>query len=63
MLCATISAKLSLQHKRDLDALLATSETTSQFAMLARSPSGASVQSVQDAVARLDIARGIGPAR
>ena len=60
MLCAKISAKLSPQHKRDLDALLATSETTSQFAMLARSPGGASVQSVQDAVARLDIARGIG---
>ena len=60
MLCATISEELSLQHKRDLDVLLATSETTSQFAMLARNPSGASVQSVQDAVARLDVARGIG---
>lgn len=60
MLCTTISAKLSPQHKRNLDALLTTDETTSQFAMLARSPSGASVQSVHDAVARLEVARDIG---
>ncbi|MCY4129537.1 MAG: Tn3 family transposase, partial [Gammaproteobacteria bacterium] len=60
MLCAMISVKLSPQHKRDLDALLTTDETTSQFAMLTRSPSGASVQSVHDAVTRLEIARDIG---
>ena len=60
MLCATISARLSLQHKRDLNALLTTGEATSRFAMLARSPSGASVQSVHDAVARLEAACDIG---
>ena len=60
ILCATISARLSPQHKRDLNALLTTGEATSQFAMLARSPSGASVQSVHDAVARLEAACDIG---
>ena len=60
MLCATISARLSPQHKRDLNALLTTGEATSRFAMLARSPSGASVQSVHDAVARLEAACDIG---
>lgn len=52
-LCATITARLSSQHKRGLAALLATGETASQFALLTRSPNGASVQSVHDAVARL----------
>ena len=60
MLCVAIADRLSPEHKRDLDALLTTGEETSQFAMLARSPSGASVQSVQDAVARLEVARDIG---
>ncbi len=60
MLCTMISQRLSPQHKRDLDALLSTDEAMSQFAMLARSPNGASVQSVQDGVMRLDVARDIG---
>lgn len=60
MLYDKISGRLTLAHKHALDALLTTDETASRFAQLARGPAGASVQAVQDAVARLDVARGIG---
>ena len=59
-LYAAISTRLSPAHKHQMDALLTTGETASPFALLARSPSGASVQSVQDAVARLEVVRDIG---
>jgi len=55
-----ISARLSAQHKRYLDGLLVTGQAASPFAMLDRSPNGASVKAVQDVVARLDVVRGIG---
>jgi len=60
MLYAKISGRLTLAHKHALDALLTTDDATSRFALLARGPGGASVQAVQDAVARLDMVRAIG---
>ncbi|WP_185962264.1 Tn3 family transposase [Palleronia caenipelagi] len=57
---ATISGRLALAHKHALDALLTTDEAASRFAQLARGPAGASVQAVQDAVARLEMVRAIG---
>jgi len=60
MLCAKISGRMTSPHKHALDALLTTDEATSQFALLARGPGGASVKAVQDAVARLDMVRSIG---
>lgn len=60
-LYTAISSRLSPAHKHTLDALLTTDdEAPSPFALLSRTPSGASVQSVQDAVARLEAVRGIG---
>lgn len=60
ILCTTISDRLSPQQKSNLDMLFTTSETMSRFAVLGRNPNGTSVKSVQDAVARLEIARDIG---
>lgn len=57
---AKISGRLTLAHKHALDALLTTDEAASRFAQLARGPGGASVQAVQDAVARLEMVRAIG---
>ena len=60
MVCRTISERLTARSTHGLDALLATGETMSRFAILGRDPNGASVRAVQDVVARLEIARGIG---
>ena len=58
-----ISSRLTVGQKSKLDGLVSTTDAASPFAGLGRSPSGASVQAVQDVVARLDLIRGLGISR
>lgn len=59
-LFARIASRLSDTHRADLDALIRTTDGTSQLADVSRESGAASVETVFGAIKRLDSVRGVG---